>query len=510
MFLCKERHRHIKLVAKKSARGKSYVCTSCGYKSKWNLQSCPQCKQNDTFVDEVFENSNTVRNVANRKPEGTRIATPKTFSEVKMFEHERMSTGISEFDRVLGGGIVSGMIFVLGGSPGAGKSTLLLETASNISKKGGRVLYISGEESEQQLKIRAGRLGIGEESAMQVVYETNLNNIFDIHIPMSEPHLIIVDSINSIMSPETDSLPGSISQVNVCESRLQSYAKLTHTPIILVSQVTKDGQVAGSNKLSHNVDAVLYLEGDSSDLYRILRAQKNRFGNASEIGVFSMESTGLREVTNPSEMFLAERSLTSPGSAIGVTLEGNRPLVIEIQSLAVLTHNAVNPTNRYNGLDRDRASLVTAVINKHLPYAVVSRYDLHSSVVGGLKVRESAVDLPLAMSIVSSRFDVAVPADFITIGEIGLTGEIRKATRTDIRLKEAYKLGFSTAIVPKFYGRIEFPQGMKVIEMDTLHDVVKYVFGNRIDYGEMSYRPGLYDLPSADELELQAIAIEAT
>ena len=410
----------------------------------------------------------------------TGISTPLRLSEITQDAEERMPLSMGEFARVLGGGVVPGSIVLIGGDPGIGKSTLLLQVALEMAHQM-PVLYISGEESERQIKMRALRLyrsGEGGDQgalkmpeALYLVTETNLYIIMD-HISSIKPSLVIVDSVQTTYIPEMESTAGSVSQVRESASRLRELAKTSGIAVFLIGHVTKEGTIAGPRVLEHIVDTVLYLEGDRFQSYRLLRSVKNRFGATSEVGVFEMRERGMVEVTNPSEAFLAERMVNTPGSAIVVTMEGTRPLLVEIQGLTSATSFG-NPRRTPNGVDINRLLLTVAVINRRVGVRLVDQ-DVFVNVVGGIRVSEPAADLAVAAAIVSSARDLPVRADTVLIGEVGLSGELRMVGQMPARLREAAKLGFKTAIVPRRIRRGEpWPDEIQVFEARSLRQALE-------------------------------------
>lgn len=403
-----------------------------------------------------------------------REATPQRLSEIEGGADERIPLAIDEFARVLGGGIVPGSIVLVGGDPGIGKSTLLLQMAMSMAADG-EVLYVSGEESERQIKTRALRLNAGSQlpDDLFLLTETNLNQILS-HIQTMELSTVVIDSIQTVYIDEIESSPGSVSQVRECASRLQAMAKTSGTAVFLVGHVTKDGAIAGPRVLEHIVDSVLYLEGDHYHAYRLLRSVKNRFGATSEVGVFEMRQRGMIEIHNPSEAFLAERALNEPGSAIAVTMEGTRPLLVEVQGLTSPTTFG-NPRRTANGVDFNRLLLITAVLTRRAGLKLGDQ-DVFVNVVGGLRIGEPAADLAMAAAIASSRRDKIIPADLALIGEIGLSGELRAVGQMEARVREAAKLGFSRVIVPKMVRADgKWPEDIRVISVRSLKEALKEV-----------------------------------
>ncbi len=404
----------------------------------------------------------------------TGASTPRRLSEIEGDVDERWALSIGEFARVLGGGIVPGSIVLVGGDPGIGKSTLLLQVALEMARSE-TVFYVSGEESERQIKMRANRLLKEDQGEMPggllLVTETNLGAILD-HIAAVKPSLVIVDSIQTTYMPELESGAGSVTQVRECASRLRELAKSSGMAIFLIGHVTKEGAIAGPRVLEHIVDTVLYLEGDRFQSYRLLRSVKNRFGATSEVGVFEMRERGMVEITNPSEAFLAERMVNTPGSAIAVTMEGTRPILVEVQGLSSPTAFG-NPRRTPNGIDFNRLLLVSAVLARRLGLHLGDQ-DIFVNVVGGIQVEEPAADLAVAAAIASSMRDVPVKADTVLIGEVGLSGELRLVGQMPARLREAAKLGFKTAIVPKRVHKAEpWPAGIEVVEVRSLREALE-------------------------------------
>lgn len=401
---------------------------------------------------------------------------PKRLDQIQADGEQRIPLRMEEFARVLGGGIVPGSIVLIGGDPGIGKSTLTLQMAMQLAEHSD-VLYISGEESERQIKLRADRLAeknaAGQTALPQrlfLVTETNLGVIFQ-HIAQLKPALVVVDSIQTVTLPEMESAAGSISQVRECAARLRELAKSTGITVFLIGHVTKEGAIAGPRVLEHIVDTVLYLEGEHFQSYRLLRSVKNRFGATSEVGVFEMQEKGMVEVRNPSEVFLAERMINAPGSAIAVTMEGTRPLLVEVQGLTTPTSFG-NPRRTANGVDLNRLMLVIAVLTRRLGLRLNDQ-DVFTNVVGGLRIDEPAADLAVAAAIASSIRDLPVRADTVLIGEVGLSGELRMVGQMQARLREAAKLGFRRAVVPRrLRGTEGWPAGLEVIEVRSLREAL--------------------------------------
>jgi len=407
---------------------------------------------------------------------------PVRLDEIGGDAEERLTTPISEFARVLGGGVVPGSIILVGGDPGIGKSTLLLQLAMEMSSAAfgsHTILYVSGEESERQIKMRALRLVRPENGSSQsdlpknllLVTETNLDVILD-HIHEVRPEMVIIDSIQTVTLPEFSSSAGSVSQVRESAARLRELAKISGISVVIIGHVTKEGVIAGPRVLEHIVDTVLYLEGDRYQSYRLLRSVKNRFGATSEVGVFEMRDRGMVEVINPSEAFLAERLVNTPGSAIAVTMEGTRPLLVEIQGLTTRS-NFGNPRRTANGLDINRLLLNAAVLTRRAGINLTEQ-DVFANVVGGLTIEEPAADLAMSVAIASSLRDLPVKADLVLIGEIGLSGELRWVSQMIPRLREASKLGFKSAVIPRRTSHAEtLPEGIKVLEARSLQEALR-------------------------------------
>ena len=449
-----------------------YVCQECGRASIRPLGRCPSCGGWDTMVEEVIMSQPKKHTKILFSPTNSK---PLKLNEITSDSEERWLLDMIEFPRVLGGGIVPGSIVLLGGDPGIGKSTLMLQVALKIAHNRS-VLYVSGEESARQIKMRAQRLserGKKNTSAQNpyLVTETNLDAIFP-HVEQVKPTLLIIDSIQTVYIDGLSSSSGSISQVRECASRLRELAKSTGIAVFLIGHVTKEGMIAGPRVLEHIVDTVLHLEGDRFQSYRLLRSMKNRFGPTSEVGVFEMNERGMAEVVNPSEAFLAERMVDAPGSSIAVTMEGTRPILVELQGLTSPT-NFGNPRRTTNGIDYNRLLLIIAVLTRRMGLGL-SNQDVFLNVVGGLRVEEPAADLAATVAIISSMKDVPVRADLVLIGEIGLSGELRWVSQMELRLREAEKLGFKAAIIPKrARAKIEIPKKINVFEARSLDQAVR-------------------------------------
>lgn len=451
------------------AKNKStFICQSCGYQSPKYLGRCPNCGAWSAFVEEV--ETKTVKNA--RVTLTGEKARPVKLGEVESLDTPRVLTDMGEFNRVLGGGVVPGSLILIGGDPGIGKSTILLQVSVQLAHLG-RVLYVSGEESAQQIKMRAERLG-DLDSDFYLYAENNMQHIRS-EIEKLQPDFLVIDSIQTVMSPEITGVQGSVSQVREVTAELLQIAKTNNIATFIVGHVTKEGSLAGPRMLEHMVDTVLYFEGERQHTFRILRAVKNRFGSTNEIGIFEMQSQGLVEVTNPSELFLEERLEGATGSAIVVSMEGTRPILVEIQSLITPTVFG-NARRTTSGLDFNRVSLILAVLEKRANL-LLQNQDAYLKSAGGVKLDEPAIDLAIAVAIVSSYKEKTTPADVAFIGEIGLTGEIRRVNRIESRINEAAKLGFKKIYVPQnSVSGVTMPTGIEVIGVATLVDVLQKVF----------------------------------
>ena len=449
------------------ARATVFFCKECGYESaKW-MGQCPGCKQWNTLVEEPMVKK-TVTAAAERMRGGA-IASPSALSDITMEEEKRTLTGMKELDRVLGGGIVPGSLILVGGDPGIGKSTLLLQVCRSTAVQGKKVLYISGEESLKQVKMRANRIGTFR-GPLYLLAETNLDRMQQA-IEEMKPNIVIVDSIQTMYREDISSAPGSVSQIRESTNLLLSIAKGKGITIFLVGHVTKEGVVAGPRVLEHMVDTVLYFEGDRNAVYRILRAVKNRFGSTNEIGVFEMRQEGLLEVENPSEYMLNGRPLEASGSVVTCAVEGTRPILLEIQALISQTGFGM-PRRTSAGTDYNRVNLLLAVLEKRIGMNL-SQCDAYINITGGIKVNEPALDLGIVLAVISSFRDVAVDEKTIVFGEVGLAGEVRAVSMAQQRVNEAVKLGFTTCILPAVsFTNLEIPQGIKCIGIRNVGDLL--------------------------------------
>lgn len=456
-------------MAKKKTK---FCCQSCGYESpKW-LGRCPGCGEWNTFVEEV-EIVTKARGAFQHSDTPSQKAIP--IIDVETQEEPRVPTGMVELDRVLGGGIVPGSLVLIGGDPGIGKSTLLMQLSAILSNKSHRVLYISGEESIKQTRLRASRLGV-QTKELFIYAETDLEFIRHT-IEEVAPKFIIVDSIQTVHHPKVTSAPGSVSQVRECTSELMKIAKTKGIATFLVGHVTKEGQIAGPRILEHMVDTVLYFEGERHHTYRILRSHKNRFGSTNEIAIFEMIQSGLKEVLNPSELFLEERSHGAAGSTVVASMEGTRPILVEIQSL--VTPTSFNyPKRMATGVDPNRVQLLMAVLEKRMGMLLQAQ-DAYIKVAGGVKLDEPAIDLAVLTSIVSSFRNQPVNVTDVFIGEVGLTGEVRRVSRIEQRVQEAARLGFKRAFIPASnLGGWEYPKEIQVIGVQTINDSLRACFSD--------------------------------
>jgi DNA repair protein RadA/Sms len=447
-----------------------YTCTECGgQEPKWQGQ-CPSCMAWNTLVETIAEAPTTSRFAALMQP-----STLQKLPDVKAAEVPRQTTGIFEFDRVLGGGLVPGGVVLIGGDPGIGKSTLLLQTLCHIGQavnsKARKAIYVSGEESPQQIAMRAKRLGL-DASPIELLAEINLEKIVAT-LQTHKPDVAVIDSIQTVYSEVLQSAPGSVAQVRECSAQLTRLAKQTGINIILVGHVTKEGTLAGPRVLEHIVDTVLYFEGDPNSSFRLIRAFKNRFGAVNELGVFAMTDKGLREVSNPSALFLSHHAEQVAGSCITVTQEGTRPLLVEVQALVDEAH-APNPKRLSVGLEQNRLAMLLAVLHRHAGVACFDQ-DVFVNAVGGVKIGEPAVDLAVLLAIVSSLKNKPLNDKLIVFGEVGLAGEVRPVQRGQDRIKEAAKLGFTHAIVPKANAPKQPIKGIEVFAVERLEQALKKV-----------------------------------
>lgn len=450
-----------------------FICQSCGYESpKW-MGKCPGCGAWNTMSEEVIKQSVRHR-VTFQHTESSVVKKPTSINSIETVIEPRIQTSLTEFNRVLGSGIVKGSLVLIGGDPGIGKSTLLLQVSSQLANQNHDVLYISGEESVKQTKIRADRLGIHADK-LYVLAETDLEYISEAISEMN-PSFVIIDSIQTIYRSDISSAPGSVSQVRECTAELMRIAKTKGIAIFIVGHVTKEGAIAGPRILEHMVDTVLYFEGERHHTYRILRAVKNRFGSTNEMGIFEMKENGLEEVLNPSEIFLEQRSEGASGSTVVASMEGTRPVLVEIQALIAPTSFG-NPRRMATGVDHNRVSLLMAVLEKRVGL-LLQNQDAYVKVAGGVKLDEPAIDLAVAVSIASSFKDQPTQATDVFIGEVGLTGEVRRVSRIEQRVQEAAKLGFKRVILPKAnVGGWQAPKGVEIVGVDNVFDALQFALG---------------------------------
>lgn len=450
-----------------------YACTACGYESPRWAGKCPGCGAWNTLEETLAapEEKSSGKAIAKQRPGTGAVAMPIT--DIPEDVTVRTSTGISELDRVLGGGIVEGGLMLIGGDPGVGKSTLLIQVCDHLAKGGKRVLYVSGEESAKQIKLRAKRLGISA-PGLYVLAENALDNV-ELRMRDLAPDVMIVDSIQTMYRPEMSSAPGSVSQIRECTSLLMRLAKETGTAIFLVGHVTKEGAIAGPRMLEHMVDVVLYFEGDRQQEYRLLRAVKNRFGSVNELGVFQMTENGMQVVGNPSEQLLSHRAKGASGSVVFCGMEGSRPLLCDVQALAAQSYFGT-PRRTVNGADGGRVAMLLAVLEKRANQKTYNQ-DVYINVAGGLELSEPAADLALCVAVASSLKDETVGNDVAVMGEVGLAGEVRAIAQCDRRVAECQRLGFTTVILPKEnMKRLKPPEGMKLLGVDTVFQALSVLF----------------------------------
>ena len=446
-----------------------FSCQTCGYQApKW-MGKCPDCGTWDSFVEERVVPSTRSGKAGGLSP----AATPVAIDSIELDIEHRLHTEIQEFDRVLGGGLVFGTLILIGGDPGIGKSTLMLQASYGLARQGHKVLYVSGEESIRQLRLRSKRLETVAADLL-VVSEVEVESILGM-VESSKPEVLVIDSIQTMYNGELTSAPGSVSQVRESTVRLMLMAKKTGIPTFLVGHVTKDGAIAGPKLLEHMVDTVLYFEGDRNHIFRILRAVKNRFGSTNEIGVFEMKAGGLEEVANPSAVFLSERPAGAAGSVVTASMEGTRPILVELQALASAT-NFGTPRRTILGLDANRVALLAAVMEKKLGMHLMG-YDIFMNVAGGVKVVEPAVDLAIVAAVASSFLDKPLPEGTMVLGEVGLTGEVRAIGQVDPRISESRKMGFTRCLVPASnLKRLRDIKGIEIMGVRTVSEAVENLF----------------------------------
>ncbi len=449
----------------------AFFCKNCGAEfSKW-MGKCSVCGEWNTIVEEVIQ---TESKKPWKEPSGKERRKPQKVKEIRLQSEQRLNMNYTELNRVLGGGLVPGSLVLVGGEPGIGKSTLLLQVALHL--KNTKVLYVSGEESEQQIKMRAERIGIENEQCY-ILNETSTAGIFR-QVKELEPDILIIDSIQTLQTDVLDSTAGSISQIRECAGELQRYAKETHTPVFLIGHITKDGNIAGPKILEHMVDTVLQFEGDRNYGYRILRSHKNRFGSTSELGIYEMTGGGMREVSNPSEILISQRDEQSSGVAIAATMEGGRPMLIEVQALA---SSAVygTPQRSATGFDIRRLNMLLAVLEKRAGFKLGTK-DVFLNIAGGLKVDDPAIDLAVVCAVLSSNYDRSINEKYCFAAEVGLTGEIRSVNHPELRIREAEKLGFEKIFLSKYNlkGIHQKDFNIRIVGLSSLKAVFRELFGN--------------------------------
>lgn len=446
----------------------AFFCQNCGYETpKW-LGKCPSCNEWNTFVEELIEKQ--VPQVVAFSKSGN-SAKPKALKEISQQEHKRIKLNDTELNRVLGGGLVPGSLILFGGEPGIGKSTLLLQLS--VSTPNLRTLYVSGEESDQQIKMRAERIGIQNQNCF-ILTETNIQNIFK-QAEEIQPELLVIDSIQTLYSSQIESSPGSISQVRECTAQLLRYAKQTNVPVFLIGHITKEGSLAGPKVLEHMVDSVLQFEGDRNHVYRLLRSIKNRFGSTNELGIYEMVGSGLRQVENPSEILITNADQSLSGIAIGATMEGMRPMLIEVQAL-VSSAAYGTPQRSSTGFDSKRLNMLLAVMEKRCGFKLGAK-DVFLNIAGGIKVDDPAIDLAVVAAVLSSNADIAIAKDIALSAEVGLSGEVRPVNRIDQRIHEAEKLGFTKIIISKYSKGINQKDfKIELVPCGKITEVVKALF----------------------------------
>lgn len=445
-----------------------FICQNCGIQSpKW-MGKCPSCGGWNTFVEEIVEKKRSASAISTHLSANQ----PITLEDISAEQMKRITVGITEFDRVLGGGIVPGSIVLLGGEPGIGKSTLVLQMALGMKSK--KVLYVSGEESLQQIKLRAGRLGLESDTCL-FLSETSLENVLA-HTAQILPHLLIIDSIQTLATETVESSPGSVTQVRECTSAILKFAKQNHTAAILIGHINKEGNLAGPKVLEHIVDSVLQFEGDTNYLYRILRTSKNRFGSTNELGIFEMRGNGLREVLNPSEQLISKTNNDISGTAVAATIEGIRPFLIEIQAL-VSSAAYGTPQRSSTGFDLRRLNMLLAVLEKRAGFKLLAK-DVFLNIAGGLRINDPATDMAVICSILSSNIDIAIDHKYCFTGEVGLTGEIRAVNRIEQRIAEAAKLGFKKIFIPKLNKGFDGSKfSIELEKVSRVEEVFRKIFG---------------------------------
>lgn len=450
----------------------TYFCQNCGAQSSKWIGKCPSCNEWNTYVEEIVQKGNDSK-TPGISTSSQRAAKPQLVSEISLSQEHRIPVYDKELNRVLGGGLVPGSLVLFGGEPGIGKSTLMLQLALNMKKL--KVLYVSGEESEQQIKMRSERIGMNNPNCY-VLTETSTQNIFK-QIELLEPNFLIIDSIQTLHTAHIESSPGSVSQIRECAGELLRYAKESSTPVFLIGHITKDGSLAGPKVLEHMVDTVLQFEGDRNHVYRLLRTLKNRFGSTNELGIYEMQGSGLREVNNPSEILITNRDEEVSGVCIAATMEGMRPMLIETQAL-VSTAAYGTPQRSSTGFDLRRLSMLLAVLEKRCGFRLAAK-DVFLNIAGGIKVEDPAIDLALVCAVLSSNEDIPIPQKICFAGEVGLSGEIRPVNRVDQRISEAEKLGFEQIFISKYNKKgLDIKNyKIKITLVAKIEDVFKELFG---------------------------------
>lgn len=446
---------------------KKFICQECAYESPRWMGKCPGCGKWNTLIEEIYTPKSSTK-----EAKIFSANTAVTLGEVTIEEEKRFSTGMGELDRVLGGGVVPGSLILIGGDPGIGKSTILLQISSQLAKENLKVLYVSGEESTKQIKLRAGRLKVYDQG-LYILSETNMILVEKV-IEDMKPDILMVDSIQTMYHPDVTSAPGSVSQVREITARLMPIAKEKGIATFLVGHVTKQGAIAGPRVLEHMVDTVLYFEGERHQTYRVLRAVKNRFGSTNEIGMFEMRDQGLEEVKNPSELLLSGRPIDSPGTIVIPCIEGTRPVLIELQALVSYTNFGM-PRRMATGIDYNRVVLLMAIMEKRLGMQLQNQ-DAYVNIIGGLKIDEPAVDLGAVLAISSSFKNIAIDPTMVALGEVGLTGEIRSVQFIEKRIMEAQKMGFKKCIIPKSNLKGLKVEEIEIIGVSTLYEALHYTF----------------------------------
>ncbi len=451
----------------------TYFCQNCGAQAAKFIGHCPSCGEWNTYVEEVVEKSNDTAHGWEKKSRSTRADKPKLITEIRYDEEQRVDSGDGELNRVLGGGIVPGSLVLVGGEPGIGKSTLMLQIALKVKTL--KVLYITGEESDQQIRMRAERIGF-KNPPCYILTETSTQNIFQ-QIEQLVPEMVVVDSIQTLHTEVIESSSGSISQIRECASEFQRYAKLTGTPVFLIGHITKEGVIAGPKVLEHMVDTVLQFEGDRNYGYRILRTTKNRFGSTSELGIYEMQNSGLREVSNPSELLISQRDESVSGVAIAATIEGMRPMLIEIQAL-VSSAAYGTPQRSATGFDSRRLNMLLAVLEKRCGFRLGIK-DVFLNIAGGIKVDEPAIDLAVVAAVLSSSEDIPIGQKLCFAAEVGLSGEIRPVNRIEQRISEAEKLGFDRIFISKYNrkGLDKIKYSIEIIAVSKIQEIFEKLFG---------------------------------